>query len=169
MHPFFFQNLVYRSRIFFPPEAQLRELVHEVVAATTDGDQVQQAIDVLQEMGDDPEHDRTARELGKTQYSGLGRLLPQNRTELLTYIGILLVILQLLQTQILASRDTAPQFNEQAIVQELKKIEEHLEHLEQMEQKKTEKEAPAAPPAPYLNQKSTASSTVDTPSISSIG
>jgi hypothetical protein len=149
MHPAFMINQIWRSRLVLPPEPELKELVHEIAVATTDGAQLKQIYDELQGLRRDFEEERAERTFSNSPVSSARRRFgPETKEQwymlidiLINTIGVMLVILGN------ASQPAPPtiiiQNHEQEIVQQLKEVNEHLEKLEA-----TSAETPAPSPKP---------------------
>jgi hypothetical protein len=106
-----------------PPE-QVAELVHEVASVPATAAQMAQVIGLLRDIRDEESAERVDRELEDTPYSGLRRILHDHRVEMIAWLGLILVILQMVQAQLLADREPTAPIDEQRIIRE---IEEHID------------------------------------------
>jgi hypothetical protein len=92
MHPAVFQNLMMRnqmmmrSRIIVPPAPQVKEIVHEIAAATKTEELLREFLEELKGLREDFDEDRAERALREGPYSGVHRFLPANKAE---WIGFL--------------------------------------------------------------------------------
>jgi hypothetical protein len=99
-------------------------------------DQMAQVIELLRDIRDEAAAERAARELEGTPYSGLRRILHEHRVELIAWIGLIFVILQMVQAQVLADREQTAPIDEQRIAQEVQEIEEHIDQrMDEIEEK----------------------------------
>jgi|SRR5215211_168806 len=130
MHPAFMINQIWSSqnRIFFPAEPELKEVVHEVIAATKSEELLAQMIEELKGIREDFEQDRAELALQEGPYSGVLRFAPQSRDEWYNFLNLLLAALVLLFTLMQKGEPSTVviQDQEQEIVQQLKEIKERL-------------------------------------------
>jgi hypothetical protein len=63
LHPAFMFNQIWRSRVVLPPEPELKELVHEIAAATKSQQLLQQMLEELRGLRQDFDEDRAERAL----------------------------------------------------------------------------------------------------------
>jgi hypothetical protein len=136
MHPAFLINQVMRSRIVLPPEPQLKDLVHEIAAATKSEELLQQMIEELKGLREDFEQERAERALREGPYSGIYRFAPANKGEWYGFLGFILTLLAIILPMILNKPEPPTiiiQSHEQEIVQQLKEINERLAEKESLE------------------------------------
>jgi hypothetical protein len=160
LHPSFLYNQIWRSRVVLPPEPDLKELVHDVVAATTDITQLKQTIEDLKGQLADLDEQVAERTIKNGPYSSAWqRFKPETKDQWLAFINILVPILifiltvmisnQLSEQQAKVTQEQQQQIVErieevnehleedqdtdQAGVEQLKKVNEHLERLEKLE------------------------------------
>jgi hypothetical protein len=141
LHPAFMTNYVWRSRVVLPPEPELREIVHDVVAATTDAAQLRQVIDELKGLRADFAEERAERTLKHSPYSSAWRrFAPETKEQWFMLIDILLNILGLIL--VIVFNNNQPDLpvidHEQEIVQQLKEINEHLAEEDQDQEESVE-------------------------------
>jgi hypothetical protein len=91
------------SRIITPPRAKVAEVVREIVEVAPTTEDLQRFIDIVSREVDDPglEYAKVETEIReRTPFAGVLEFLSnsQNRTELVTYLGVLLMILQTVLT-----------------------------------------------------------------------
>lgn len=123
-------NQIWRgqNRMVISGEPELREVVHEVLAATKSEELLQQMIEELKGLREDFAQDRAERALQESPYSGVLRFAPKNKAEWYEFINLILTVLIMILT--LINKPEPPtvviEDHEQEIVQQLKEINERL-------------------------------------------
>jgi uncharacterized coiled-coil protein SlyX len=143
MRPAFLMNQIWRSRVALPPEPELKELVHEVVAATTDVAQLKQTIEDLKGQLADLDEKLAERTFKSGPYSSVWqRIKPETKDQwysfIQTVVTILVALLAFMPNNQQSEAPTKEQ--EQQVIEELKQIKEHLAEQESKEDHKPPKE-----------------------------
>jgi hypothetical protein len=115
------------SRLLTPSRGQVAELVREVVEAAPTAEELQRLIDICAQEVEDPglEFARVETEIrGTTPFAGLVQLLPRDRTELVAYLGLLLVIIQ---TVIMLTQKPVVVVAPDQVEQIIERVIEHVE------------------------------------------
>lgn len=136
-------NYVWRSRLVLPPEPQLKDLVHEIAAATKSEELLQQMIEELKGLQENFEQERAERALREGPLSGIYRFAPANKAEWYGFIGAIATLLAIILPMILNKPEPPTiiiQCHEQEIVQQLKEINERLSEKDSAEEAKPPKE-----------------------------
>jgi hypothetical protein len=154
MHPVFFQNLMMRnqmmmrSRIIVPSAPQVKEIVHEIAAATKSEELLKEFLEELKGLREDFEQERAERALREGPYSGVYKYAPANKGEWLGYLNFITSLVAIIVSLILNTPESPTiiiQSHDQEIVQQLQEIKEHqeqeIEQLKQMNERLAEKEA----------------------------
>jgi hypothetical protein len=153
-------NQIWRSRVALPPEPELKELVHEVVAATTDIAQLKQTIEDLKGQLAYFDEQVAERTIKNGPYSSIWqRYMPETKDQWLNLLAILVPTLitvlffmisnQMSEQQVKVTQEqqqqiveqieevnenlTEGQYTDQEGIEQLKKINEHLERLEKLQ------------------------------------
>jgi peptidoglycan hydrolase CwlO-like protein len=129
-------NQIWRSRVVLPTEPELKELVHEVVAATTDIAQLKQTIEDLKGQLADLDEQLAERTFKSGPYSSVWqRVKPETKDQWYSFIQIVVTILVgLLAFMPNNQQSEAPTKElEQQIVAQLQEVHERMEEHQEQE------------------------------------
>jgi hypothetical protein len=136
------QKMRRRPQIILPPAPQVKEIVHEIAAATKSEELLKQFLEELKGLREDFEQERAERALREGPYSGIYRYAPANKAEWYSFLGFVAALVAVILPFIINKPEPPPviiQSHDQEIVQQLEEINELLAEAE--------KEAPADEPS----------------------
>jgi len=122
-----------RPQIIVPPAPQVKEIVHEIAAATQSEELLKQFLEELKGLREDFEQERAERALREGPYSGVHKFAPANKAEWYSFLGFIAALVAVILPFIINKPEPPPiiiQSHDQEIVEQLKEINEHLEKLE---------------------------------------
>jgi hypothetical protein len=123
-----------RSRIVFPPTPQLKDIVHEVVAATKSEALTQELLEELKGLREDFAQERAEQALQQSPLSGVIRFAPTTKEEWYGFITLLVTVLAIVLGYFHQAEPPPADTHEQEIVEQLKQINEHLAEQEAKEE-----------------------------------
>jgi septal ring factor EnvC (AmiA/AmiB activator) len=160
-------NQIWRSRVVLPPESDLKELVHEVVAATTDIAQLKQTIEDLKGQLAYLDEQVAERTIKNGPYSSIWQWFkPETKDQWLNLLAILVptliaILIFMISNQQAEQQAKVTQEQQQQIVEQLQEVNENLaedqdteqesaeqlkkinEHLERLEELEAQRDAPS--------------------------
>jgi septal ring factor EnvC (AmiA/AmiB activator) len=165
-------NQIWRSRVVLPPEPELKELVHDVIAATTDIAQLKQTIEDLKGQLAYLDEQVAERTIKNGPYSSIWqRFKPETKDQWLNLLAILVptliaILFFMISNQLAEQQAKVTQEQQQQIVERIEEVNEHLEkaqdtdkegveqlkkideHLEKLEELEAQRDAPTPSPKP---------------------
>jgi len=132
-----------RSRIIVPPEPQVKEIVHEIAAATKSEELLREFLEELKGLRQDFDEDRAERALREGPYSGIYRFVPANKAEWIGFLSFIAALVAIILPLIINKPEPPTiiiQSHDQEIVQQLKEINEHLAEEDSTEDAKPPKQ-----------------------------
>jgi hypothetical protein len=135
-----YQSRNRRSQIIIPPAPQLKDIVHEVVAATKSEVLAQQLLEELRGLREDFAQERAEQALQQSPLSGVMRFAPTTKEEWYGFITLLVTVLAIVLGYFHQAELPPVDTHEQEIVEQLKQINEHLAEQEAKEDAKPPKE-----------------------------
>jgi hypothetical protein len=131
-----------RSRIITPPAPQLKDIVHEVVAAAKSEVLAQELLEELKGLREDFAQERAEQALRHSPLSGVMKFAPTTKEEWYGFITLLVTVLAIVMGYFHQAEPPPIDTHEQEIVEQLKQINEHFAEQEAKEDAKSPKAKP---------------------------